>query len=55
VKLEFETLRDSSSIWRVFEKISTAGAAIDADGRGHFLAMYDGEEIELANAYAYQI
>lgn len=31
-------------------------AVIDADGRGHFLALYDGEEIELdCGAYAYQI
>lgn len=31
--------------------------AIDADGRGHFLGVYDGEEIELtnSNAYAYQV
>jgi hypothetical protein len=29
--------------------------AIDLDGRGHFLAFYDGEEIELTNAYAYKI
>lgn len=35
--------------------------AVDADGRGHFLASYDGEEIELADDngyiqfYAYQI
>ena len=31
-------------------------AAIDADGRGHFLSPYDGEEIELAcGGYAYRI
>lgn len=31
-------------------------AAIDADGRGHFLSPYDGEEIELdCGAYAYRI
>jgi hypothetical protein len=30
--------------------------AIDEDGRGHFLARYDGEEIELPNNfYAYKI
>lgn len=31
-------------------------AAINADGRGHFLSPYDGEEIELAcGGYAYRI
>ena len=31
-------------------------AAISADGRGHFLASYDGDEMELAgNLYAYRI
>ena len=30
--------------------------AIDADGRGHFVANYDGEEIELENDYyAYRV
>lgn len=30
-------------------------AAIDADGRGHFLACWDGEELELdCGAYAYR-
>lgn len=30
--------------------------AIDADGRGHFVANYDGEEIELENGYyAYRV
>jgi len=33
-----------------------AEAAISADGRGHFLASYDGDEMELAdNFYAYRI
>ena len=32
-------------------------AAINADGRGHFLASYDGEEIEsdCRNVFAYRI
>ena len=30
--------------------------AVDADGRGHFVANYDGEEIELENDYyAYRV
>ena len=30
--------------------------AIDADGRGHFVANYDGDEIELENGYyAYRV
>lgn len=33
-----------------------AAAAIGADGRGHFLASYDGDEIELpGGAFAYRI
>lgn len=29
--------------------------AVDADGRGHFLARYDGEEIESGEFYIYRI
>lgn len=29
--------------------------AISADGRGHFLSSYDGDEIELSGFYAYRI
>lgn len=29
--------------------------AIEADGRGHFLALYDGEEHEVGNYYIYRI
>lgn len=33
-----------------------AQECIDADGRGHFVANYDGEEIELENGYyAYRV
>ena len=30
-------------------------SAISADGRGHFLAMYDGDEHEIEDYYAYRI
>lgn len=29
--------------------------AVDADGRGHFLATYDGEELEVGDFFAYRI
>ena len=32
-----------------------AEAAVQADGRGHFLAFYDGKEVELDGFYAYRV
>ena len=37
------------------DKESFVEDAIDADGRGHFLSFYDGEEIEMGEFYAYRI
>jgi len=44
-------LVSSMSHWDAFVRF-----AVQADGRGHFLASYDGDEIELgSNVYAYRI
>lgn len=64
-KAVFEALAEGyeSSNEAILALINNAGdieefvqEAIDADGRGHFLSPYDGEEIELENGYyAYRV
>ena len=64
-KAVFEALAEGyeNSNEAIMALINNAGSmdefvqdAIDADGRGHFVANYDGEEIELENDYyAYRV
>ena len=64
-KAVFEALAEGyeNSNEAIMALINNAGSmdefvqdAIDADGRGHFVANYDGDEIELENGYyAYRV
>mgnify|MGYP006892932142 FL=1 len=64
-KAVFEALAEGyeTSNEAIMALINNAGSmdefvqeSIDADGRGHFVANYDGEEIELENDYyAYRV